>query len=118
VTLTNYVQQGGVNILRAAATITLAKCQGGDLTVEGTQLVTTLTVEGGTVFPNNVPAAGSAITTVNLDGGTVDGLRSRAARTWGTVNMREPGSTLRVDPGVVTITTLNDPTVPYTMNLS
>lgn len=113
VTLTNFTQQGGVNTLRSAATVTLARVLGGELTIEGDQAVTTITCLGGTVYPN----ASAAVTTINLDGGTVDGTRSRTPRTWATVNLREPGSSLRADDDVVTITTLNEPDGPYTISV-
>jgi hypothetical protein len=114
VTLDTFTQDGGDNVLRAAAGVTGITVNGGQLAIEGSDYdVGTLTVNGGTVYPNSVPTGGAAIATVTIDGGTVDGRRSRAARTWTTVNMKAPGSTLRGDTGVITITTLNEPTGGY-----
>lgn len=117
VTLSTYTQQGGINSLRAAADVTAVTVKGGDLTMEGDGwAATTLTVEAGTVYANHTDSPAS-LTTVNLDGGTLDGTQSRRARTWSTVNLRESGSTLRIDPNVVTITTLNDPADAYTLTV-
>lgn len=113
VTLANITQQGGVNTLRSAATVTLARVLGGELTIEGDQAVTTITCVGGTVYPNS----SAAVTTINVEGGTVDGTRSRTARTWTTVNLKEPGSSLRADDDVVTIGTLNEPDGPYILSV-
>lgn len=113
VTLTNFTQQGGVNVLRSAATLTLARVLGGELTIEGDQAVTTITCVGGTVYPNS----SATVTTINVEGGTVDGTRSRTARTWATVNLKEPGSSIRGDDDVVTISTLNEPDGPYIVSV-
>ena len=117
-TLGSFTQQGGANVLRAAATVPTIDVLGGELDIEGDgYTITTLNVSGGTVRPNSIPTSGNAIGTINLDGGIVDGAASRIARTWGTVNLREPGSELRADSDVVTITTLNEPTGPYTISV-
>ena len=119
VTLTSFTQDGGDNVLRAAAGVTTVTVNGGVLAVEGSGYgITTLNARGGTVFPNSTPTGGNAITTVNVEGGTVDGLGSREARTWGTVNMKDPGSTLRADDDVVTITTLNEPDGVYQLQVN
>lgn len=117
-TLTTFTQQGGDNELRAAANVTTVNVLDGLLAIEGSDYtVTTLNAEGGTVFPNNTPTGGNAITTVNIDGGTVDARRSLEARTWGTVNLISEGSELAADDDVVTITTLNEPDGPYTLQV-
>ncbi len=114
VTFDTFTQDGGENILRSAAGVTGITVNGGLLSIEGDgYAVTALTVNGGVVYPNNTPTGGNAITTITVDGGTVDGTQSRAARTWGTVNLGAPGSTLRADDDVVTITTLNEPDGQY-----
>ncbi len=114
VTVTNFTQDGGENVIRAAATVTAVNCYGGVLNTEGADWsITTLNAKGGTVYANHTPTGGNAIGTIELDGGTVDGTQSREARTWGTVNLGVPGSTLRADDDVVTITTLNEPDGPY-----
>ena len=119
VTLTSLTQTGGQNTLRAAANVTSVKVLDGELAIEGDgYAVTTLTCEGGTCYPNNVPTTGDAIGTLNLDGGTVDATRSRRARTWGTVNLQGPGSTLAADGSILTITTLNDVAGPYSLSLN
>lgn len=112
-TLTSWTQQGGSNELRAAAAVGTVSVLGGQLTLEGSFAVTTLNADGGTVHPHNAPSAGAAITTLNIDGGAVDARGSREARTWATVNLGSPGSSLAADSDVVTITTLNAPTGPY-----
>lgn len=118
VTLANFTQDGGENIIRAAAAVTAVSCYGGLLNTEGSGWsITTLNAKGGTVYANHTPTGGNAIGTIALDGGTVDGTQSREARTWGTVNLGVPGSTLRADDDVVTITTLNEPDGPYGLQI-
>ena len=111
VTWADWTQQGGNNEVRAAATVTgTVTVLDGNLTIEGDQRIDQLDVYGGTVRPHNAPAAGAAVATINNYGGTVDGVGSRATRTWTTANMLRAGATLRADPDVVTITNLNEPT--------
>ncbi len=118
VTFDTWTQDGGENILRSAAAVTGITVNGGLLSIEGSDYtITALTVKGGTAYPNSTPTGGNAITTVTIDGGTVDATRSRAARTWGTVTLGVPGSTLRADDDVVTITTLNEPDGPYGLQI-
>lgn len=118
VTFDTWSQQGGENVIRSAAAVTGITCLGGELAIEGSNYrITDLTVKGGTVYPNSTPTGGDAITTLNIEGGTVDATRSREARTFGTVNLRDPGSTLIADDDVVTITTLNEPDGPYTLQI-
>jgi hypothetical protein len=122
VTITTWEQRGGVNLLQAAATITTVTYLGGTLTINGAFLITTLNVglldstyatptlvpQGatGTVYVNNVPAAGSAVTTANLNYATTDTTRCAQARTWDVVNKRT-AATFRYDENVVTVTDLN-----------
>ena len=106
VTLTNFEQQGGSNILQSAATVTKVEVNEGTLSIDSDQLVTTLEVNGGTVFANNVPSAGAAITTLNHNGGTVDFSRSKEARTVTTYNPAAD-ATLVYDDAVMTFTTFN-----------
>lgn len=114
VTLGTFVQDGGDNILRAAAGVTGITVNGGQLAIEGSGYdIGTLTVNGGVAYPNNMPTGGAAIAAVNIDGGTVDATRSREPRTWTDVNLGAPGSTLRGDTSVLTITNLNEPTGGY-----
>jgi hypothetical protein len=103
-TVTNFSQHGGRAWIYAAGTITAVDVHGGELRLEGVRTVTTLTIYGGTVYANNSPSSGSAITTATMDAGTLDGSESSESRTWGTVTVRS-GATL-VLPEDVTITTL------------
>jgi len=115
VTITTFTQSGGANTLQAAATVTAVTVNGGTLVMDGAFLITTLTVNGGTAYPGNTPAAGDAITTLALNSGIVDGLRSSQARTWGTVNLGTASPSLRGNSNAVTITTLNEPAGPFTL---
>lgn len=106
-TITSWAQTGGNNILQAAATVTSVDVDGGTLTIEGDMTVTTVNANEGTVYANHIKTAGNAITTANINGGTLDGTQSGAARTWATVNLDD--GTLVADDAVVTITTLDQP---------
>ena len=110
VTITTYDQTGGTNQLNAAANITTVTIDGGVITSDGAYTVTTGTLNAGTWNANHT---GTGFTTLNLAGGIMDARGSSVARTWSTVNM-SVGATLRASP-VVTITTLNEPTDPYTL---
>ena len=103
VTITTWVQEGGVNVLRAAATVTTATVNNGELDIEGPRLITTLNANGGTVRANNVPAAGASITTANITDATLDMSVSGEAQTVTTLNLTD--STLRAT-SLVTLTTL------------
>lgn len=116
VTLTTWEQLGGNNALNAAGTIASATVWGGVLTTEGDYTVTTGQTYGGTWNANHKKTAGNAFTTLNLDGGTVDGTGSKEARTWATVNARK-GSTLVLDGTDVSITTFNDDTKTYRLTV-
>ncbi len=119
VTITNYRQAGGRNLLQAAATITSAIVTGGELVLEGTAAVTTLTVSGpgATVEANNKPSAGSALVTATVsDGGALIGTGSMAARTWGTVKVTE--GALEVDDAIVTVTTYQLPSGRRRVNVT
>jgi hypothetical protein len=98
-TLTTVHNQGGtVNLYVAATTVNQ---QSGTLTTEGSGAITTVNVDGGTAYLNS----SGTITTLNADGGTVDFTGSRVARTVTTTNLRS--STLKLDFGVMTMSTLN-----------
>jgi hypothetical protein len=118
VTITTFEQSGGDNTLQAAATVTTTTVNGGELLVDGAFLITTLEVNAGKAVVSNVPSAGSAVTTINFNGGVVDGLQSSQQRTWDTVNLGTDAATLRADSDVVTITTLNEPDGPYTLTVN
>jgi hypothetical protein len=117
-TITTYSQSGGTNTLQAAATVTTVTVNGGELATDGDFLITTLAVNAGKCYPNNIPAAGNAITTLNHNGGIVDSTRSSQPRTWATVNMDTNNPTLIGNSNVVTITTLNEPSGPYILTAS
>lgn len=106
VTLTNYEQRSGIGLLQAAATVTSVACDGGTLTIEGDFTITTMTMRDGICFDNHLKTGGNCVTTLNLDGGTLDMQRSRLARTVATLN-HEGGTLLANDN--LTITTYNEP---------
>lgn len=108
VTWSNFAQNGGDNILDAAADVTKVEVNGGDLLMKGDEwVVATLEINDGVVVDNHTDSA-SANTTVNLNGGELDGLKSGEARTWATVNHN--GGKLKRDSAVVTISTYTPPT--------
>jgi hypothetical protein len=104
VTLEYLDQRGGTNTLDGAATVTAIVVDGGVLSIEAAQTVTALTVTGGVVYPNNVPAAGDAITTLTLQGGEVKATQSTKARTWASLVWTYQKARLEHDDDVVTIT--------------
>lgn len=116
ITLTNYTQSGGNNTLNAAATITAVEVNGGTLRIEGDFTITTLELNNGTVFDNHIKTSGNAITTGNINGGTLDATENTEARTWATIN--PDGGTIIADDAYVTITTLDQPAGEVTMQVS
>lgn len=109
VTITTWVQNGGANIIRAAATVTTVTINGGTLLAEGDFIITTANAYGGTLTASQINSgSGGAITTLNINGGTVDGQKSNRARTWTTVNLTK--GVLKSSGTNVAITTLNTPT--------
>jgi hypothetical protein len=98
VTFTDWKQAGGTNLLRAAATVTLATVDGGEATTEGTFAVTTMDSNGGTIYPNST----GTITALTIKG-RVDFTDSRAPRTVTTPSI-EKGGELKMDASVVTLT--------------
>lgn len=116
VTITTWAQRGGTNTIQAAATITTVTVDGGVLNTEGDYTITTMTVNGGTVNASHKKTSGVAITTLNLNTGTVETRGSGQARTYTTVNMKA-GGTLKANAADLTITTLNEPTTgEYTLS--
>lgn len=107
VTLTTLTLAGGSCTLQAAATVPTVTVDAGTLTTEGDYTITTLNADGGVLYLNHVKTSGNAITTLNLNGGRVDGRQSLEPRTWATVN--PDLGTLLVDDSVVTITTMDAP---------
>lgn len=117
VTLTNYEQLGGANILQAATTVTGVTVKGGSLQLEGDYTVTTMTVEAGTVLDNHQKTAGNVITTLNANGGTLDFRGSSQDRTVGTLNLAD-GATLHADGAVMTFTVRNLPSGLFSLAVS
>ena len=108
VTLSNWSQRGGANELNAAADITSVQTDGGTLLLEGDYTVTTFTQNGGTTTDNHTDGT-AIITTLNLNGGTLDLTGRRlASRTITTVN--HEGGSLQADYSKLVITTWNEPT--------
>lgn len=108
VTMVKYSQSGAaVGEVMSAATIPTIEAFGtGTLVTEGDYTITTLDIDGPTVYSNNIKTAGSAITTATLDGGQLIGTQSGRARTWDAVNYRG-GTILSYDDDVVTVAALN-----------
>lgn len=117
-TLTTYVQNGGTSSLKIVedGTVTTMTVNGGVLTTNGDFTVTTLNVNGGTVNTNHERIGGVAVTTANLNDGTTNVRGSATARTWTTVNLGV-GASFSGDSNL-TITTLNEPTDPYKIDVS
>lgn len=116
VTITTFSQEGGDNMLNAAATITSAEVNGGQLTIEGDYTITALNINGGTVYDNHIKTGGNSNTVVNLSAGTLDMTRSSEARTIAALS--PDGGTLIADDAYVTITSLDDPAGKYTLTVS
>ncbi len=98
--LSDLVKDGGMVTLRSACTNVTNRA--GEFSSSGAGAIGTYTNEGGT---GRLDSTGT-VTTVNANGGTVDGSKTSAPRTWTTVNRRGKGE-LRYDPAVVTVGTLN-----------
>ena len=103
VTITTWEQNGGSNVLEAAATVTTATVDGGQLRTEGTAATTTVNVNGGVFIPNST----GTITTLTQTGGRVDATQSNEARTISTYN--PDGGALVMNDSYLTITTLDSP---------
>lgn len=108
VSLTTASSYGGSLLQQCASTTT--NVYGGTVTTKGTGAITTANVYDGSMFPNST----GTITTFNAYGGSVDFTRSGLARTVTTLNATAQSQLeLKLDPNVVTVSTFNDPTVPY-----
>lgn len=105
VTLTNFEQASGNNILRSAGTVATVKVLGGTLRTEGDWQLTTLTNDGGNIFANHTNDGGNAVGRAFLNSGTTDLRQSRQPRTWKEV-LRRPVANLLFDEDVVTMTDL------------
>ncbi len=72
---------------------------GGTVTLDTADAITSATINGGTVYLDQH----GTISTLIVDGGTVDWSRTSHARTVTNIDLRK-GSTMKLDPNVVTIT--------------
>jgi len=115
VTLTNWYQTGGTNVMQAAATVTLVKCHGGSMRIEGKYQITTLEAANGGIVYDHHHNSTSAVATMNIkNGGTVDGSGASYSRTWGSVNL-ERGATLIGNEDTLSIANLYEPDGKYTI---
>jgi hypothetical protein len=110
-------QTNGKSLIQSSTTVTSVDLISGTMTIEGDATYTTVNVEDGLLIPNHDKSAGVAITTLNINGGTVDGTRTSELRTWTTVNLAV-GASLKVNSDVVTMTNFNDPSGEYTIQVS
>lgn len=117
VTVTTYYQAGGTNQFNAAATVTTMTMDGGILTTSGDYTVTTFNMNAGTLNLSHNKSAGVAVTTLNLNGGKVDTTKSGTSRTITTLNLSEKGGVFLGNGSTVTITTLAEPSNPYTITM-
>ena len=101
VTCTTWYQDGGQNVQQAAATVTTVTVNGGTLQAEGAFTTTTLNQTGGTYYQN---ATGTAITTANIYGGTLDFTNSNQARTITTLNRFATGIIKGLNSTIITVT--------------
>ena len=117
-TLVTWVQNGGNNSLKhiVDGVITTMTVNGGTLETSGDFTVTTLNVNDGTANIDHERISGVAVTTANLNGGTTNTRGSSTGRTWTTVNLGIDAS-FSGDSNL-TITTLNEPTDPYKIDIS
>lgn len=111
-TLTNFVQEGGDNVLSAAATVASVIAKAGFLTTEGDFTVTSLvngeaTPEGvhtgAQLTVNHIKTGGNCVTTAILIGGFTDASRVGRAQAWGTVTAANSG-VFKYNPDYTTIT--------------
>lgn len=116
VTFNEWKQNGGTSkLLIHDQDLTLGSiiCNAGEMTLSFGKLIPTLTVNGGEVFDNSA----FDITTVNLNGGTIDTRRATGSKTYGTLNFKK-GAILKRNDALL-VTTLNLPAnEDYTMALT
>jgi hypothetical protein len=115
--LQTVVQTNGQSLIQSTTTVTSIDLILGIMTIEGDFTITTLNIADGTLIPNHDKDAGVAITTLNINGGVVDGTRTSELRTWTTVNLKIGGS-IKVNSDIVTMTNFNDPAGEYTIQVS
>jgi len=100
VTLTNWTQLGGSNVLQAAATVTLVLAKGGTLLIEGTAAITTMSLRSGGA-PTVICNTTGTITTLNCESGIITFNGSSATRTVTTLNSN--GGEFSYNPNQVTV---------------
>ena len=103
-TISNFTQDGGDNVLAAAATVTSATVSGGKLRTLDDFTITTMTVNDGTVTIGHKKTSGAAVTTLTQGGGRVQ-IETGEAITVTTWNLNE-GDRI-VDWGRLTVTNDN-----------
>lgn len=106
--LTTLDDRGGAGRLRWTSAITTATQLGGTLRLDGTGTVTTFNLNGGTLTWTS-----GNITTLNQDAGTLDASKRSVAATIGTLNVNPAGQCVQLIGDLVTITTDNKPSDPY-----
>lgn len=116
VTLATWTQDGGSNYIYLGDELDLSTLtiNGGTLRVDGIAKITSYTINDGTCYLNNDHEGGIAVDNSYLKGGTTILTETTTLRTLTNVTLYS-GAELRGDSNVVTITTLNEPTGPYTI---
>lgn len=103
-TITTWEQQGGQNVLNAAATVNNVTVFAGTLDIIGADyLINTLEIRGGTVVDSHVNSAGNEWTNLLLYGGVVDLTDTQQARTIGALH--PDGGTISASWDDLTVTT-------------
>ena len=103
-TITTWEQEGGDNILSAAATVTTVNVTGGTLVTEGDYTITTVNQYAGAVYLNHIKTAASAVTTFNLFDGVLDCDDTRRARTIDTLAVTKGTFKINDNLAVTTLT--------------
>ena len=111
-TLETWNQTGGRATLRSATTVGLV-IRDGQLRTEGSGAHPAISVYGGELVSNST----GTITLLNCYGGTTDFSRSNQARTVTTTDVWG-GTTLKLNPAVVTLTNDPEPQEPMTISTS
>lgn len=113
----NWTQYNGNNVIKGAAgAITSVKVHDGKLRTEGDYTITTGTINSGEWISNHIRTAGACITTLYVNDGKMDFLKSRRARTVTTMNHNN--GTVDADESVLTVTNHVRPTRPYSLKMT
>lgn len=97
-TISNWRQSGGTNVLRATAGTPVVRGTGGQLTLDGVFAAGNVTVDGATIIPNNVVESGNSAATVTVNSGTLDLQQTKRARAFAATVHN--GGTIRDEPSV------------------